>query len=528
MNPEVRYAKSEGLSIAYQVVGHGPIDLVFVMGWVSNIDAFWEGPSARFLDRLASFSRLILFDKRGTGLSDRVSELPTIEQRMDDVRAVMDAAGSRRAALLGISEGAAMCACFAATYPERTVALAMYGAYAKRLWDPEYPWAPTMDQRREFFEAIEQRWGGDVDLDILAPSAVGDTAFHDWWARYLQQSASPGAALALAKMNTLIDIRHVLPAIRVPTLILHRTGDLDIDVGGARFMAEKIAGARYVELPGNDHLVFAGDQEAVLGEIEQFLTGIRPAPAPDTVLATILFAEIVEAMVVAATIDDSSWRQMLSAFDRILSDELVHARGQRVRSTPTGLVATFDGPARAIQCAVAIVDRARTVGLDVRAGLHSGECERAAGEIRGVAYQVASRVMSHAHAGEVLLSGTITDLVAGSDIRFKRLDHRLATGPDRYIDLHRVATRDDDAQTVAVEERLGAGKVSAILSPRELEVALLVGRGLTNRMIADELSISVATVERHTANIFNKLGLHSRSQVAVWAVEQGLLGTRPA
>ncbi|HKG24314.1 MAG TPA: alpha/beta hydrolase, partial [Thermomicrobiales bacterium] len=232
---ETRYARSGDVHIAYQVVGDGPLDLVFVMGWVSHIDSFWEEPRvARFLRRLASFSRLILFDKRGTGLSDRVTAVPTIEQRMDDVRAVMDAVGSRRAALFGISEGAAMCAVFAATYSERTAALVIYGGYAKRLWDPDYPWAPTPAERQQFFDAIEQGWGGVVDLDTLAPTAAGDESFRKWWAAYLRRSASPGAALALAQMNTEIDIRAILPAIRVPTLILHRSGDLDINVGGAR------------------------------------------------------------------------------------------------------------------------------------------------------------------------------------------------------------------------------------------------------------------------------------------------------
>lgn len=300
MEHETKYAKSSDVHIAYQVMGEGSLDIVFVMGWISHLDYFWEGPSAHFLTRLASFSRLIIFDKRGTGLSDRVAELPTIEQRMDDVRAVMDAAGSARAALLGISEGAAMCAVFAATYPERTAALVMYGAYAKRLWHPDYPWAPTPEQRNAFLDAIEHGWGGVVDLDTLAPSTVGDAPFRKWWSAYLQRSSSPGAALALAEMNTQIDIRHVLPAIHVPTLILHRTGDLDIDVGGARYLADHIQGSKYVELPGNDHLVFAGDQEAVLGEIEQFLTGARPVPEPDTVLATILIAEIVGAVATAA------------------------------------------------------------------------------------------------------------------------------------------------------------------------------------------------------------------------------------
>ncbi|HEY3040185.1 MAG TPA: alpha/beta fold hydrolase, partial [Pyrinomonadaceae bacterium] len=289
--PETHYAKSGDVNIAYQVVGNGPVDLVYVMGWVTNLDYFWEEPSyARFLNRLASFSRLILFDKRGTGLSDRVheSELPTLEQRMDDVRAVMDAVGSERAALLGVSEGGPMAALFAATYPERTSALVMYGSYAKRVWDPAYPWAPTPEERQKFLDLIQQDWGGVVDAAIMAPTRARDERFKEWWATHLRRSASPGAALALAKMNTQIDITNILPTIRVPTLIVHRTGDLDANVGGARYMARQIPGAKYVELPGDDHLPFVGNQEAILDEIEKLLDGIRHVPVFDRVLATVL------------------------------------------------------------------------------------------------------------------------------------------------------------------------------------------------------------------------------------------------
>jgi pimeloyl-ACP methyl ester carboxylesterase/DNA-binding CsgD family transcriptional regulator len=519
---ETKYAKSGDVHIAYQVVGDGPIDLVFVMGWVSHLEYLWEGPAARFLTRLASFSRLITFDKRGTGLSDRTPEMPTIEQRMDDVRAVMDAVGSQRAALLGISEGAAMCAVFAATYPERTSALVMYGAYAKREWHPDYPWAPTAVQRRAFYIAILQRWGGVVDLDTLAPSTAADEPFRQWWARYLRHSASPGAALDLARMNTKIDIRQVLPAIRVPTLILHRTGDLDIDVGGARYLAAHIPGATYVELPGKDHLVFAGDQDAVLAEVEEFLTGIRPMADPDKVLSTILYVEILEAMVVAARMGGEEWQHILGAFDLLVDDELLRYRGRKARRTTAAVVATFDGPARALRCASAIVERGRELELDVRAGLHCGECERAGDDIRGVASHIAARVMSRASAGEVLVSSTITDLVAGSGIWFEPLELRLVTETNRELELFRVVP--GTSALPDPDQRMQATSAEASrLSPREREVAALIGRGYSNRQIADDLSISIATVERHTANIFNKLGFHSRSQVAAWVASHGYL-----
>jgi pimeloyl-ACP methyl ester carboxylesterase/DNA-binding CsgD family transcriptional regulator len=520
MRYETRYARSGDTHIAYQVIGDGPLDLVFVMGWISHLDYFWEGPSADFLNRLASFSRLILFDKRGTGLSDRVAELPSIEQRMDDVRAVMDAADSQRAALLGISEGAAMCALFAATYPERTTALVMYGAYAKRLRDPDYPWAPTTEQRQRFFDAIEQGWGGVVDLETLAPSAAGDERFRQWWATYLQRSASPGAALALARMNTAIDIRHVLPAIRVPTLILHRTGDLDIDVGGARYMAERIPGATYVELPGNDHLVFAGDQEAVLGEIEQFLTGVRPATEPDSVLATILLTEIIGAVAIAARLGAGGWAEALGAHERMVRDEIARFRGQEVSSTASGIVAIFDGPARAVRCAASIVERARGAGIDVRAGLHTGECEVMDGEIRGIAARIAAEVLMQAERGTVVVSSTIPDLLAGSGITFHLLDQSVATGTGRILRLYQVLTTRTPGEAIGQSSK---PTERGSLTPRELEVARLIALGQSNREAAEALFISVATVERHVANIFTKLDLRSRTQLGVWIAEHGLI-----
>jgi pimeloyl-ACP methyl ester carboxylesterase/DNA-binding CsgD family transcriptional regulator len=527
---ETKYARSGDVHIAYQVVGNGSIDLVFVMGWVSSIDWYWAEPRvARFLRRLASFSRLILFDKRGTGLSDRVAELPTIEQRMDDVRAVMDAVGSERAALFGISEGAAMGAVFAATYPERTAALVIYGGYAKRRWDPDYPWAPTAEERQQFFDAIEQGWGGVVDLDTLAPSAVGDEPFRQWWAAYLRRSASPGAALALAQMNTEIDIRAILPAIRVPTLILHRTGDLDIAVGGARYLAEHIPGARYVELPGDDHLVFVGDQEAILREVEVFLTGTLPVPEVDRVLATLMITGIVGAAVTAVRLGDAAWGEIVTAHDAMVREHLARFRGREVKTTIGGFLATFDGPARAIRCAAAIVETALGLGLAVRAGLHAGECETVGDELGGVALQIAERVFDRAEAGEVVVSSTVKDLVAGAGIAFEEMPTRLLTGPASGWRLYRVVHGSRPARdaTTALSD-VDAARSPTALSPREREIAILVARGLSNRQVADELSISPATVERHVANILGKLGFHSRAQVAAWAVAHDLLRPDPA
>jgi pimeloyl-ACP methyl ester carboxylesterase len=418
--PEVRYARSGDVNIAYQVTGQGPFDLVYVMGWVSNIEAFWQEPSvARFFERLASISRLILFDKRGTGLSDRVpiDQLPTLEQRMDDVRAVMDAVASERAALMGVSEGGPMCALFSATYPERTSHLIMYGSYAKRVWDPEYPWAPTPEQRRRWYELLERDWAKGGDITTLAPGA--DDRLRRWWVRYLRMSASPAAAIALGKMNAQIDIRSLLPAIRVPTLILHRTGDLDIDVGGSRLMAERIPRAKFVELPGNDHLPFVGDSDAILDEVEEFLTGTRQHAPSDRVLATLLFTDIVGSTERAAHLGDRRWRALLESHNIVVREQLARYRGREVDSAGDSFLATFDGPARAIRCACAIRDELARLGIRVRAGLHTGECELVGEKVRGIAVHTGSRVAAIAASGEVLVSSTVKDLVAGSGIEFE-------------------------------------------------------------------------------------------------------------
>jgi pimeloyl-ACP methyl ester carboxylesterase len=429
MVPETRYARSGDVNIAYQVTGEGPIDLVYVMGWVSNLEAFWQEPTvASFFNRLASFSRLILFDKRGTGLSDRVpiDRLPTLEQRMDDVRAVMDAAGSQRAALFGVSEGGPMCAVFAASFPQRTSALVMYGSYAKRVWDSEYPWAPTPEERERWYTVLEQEWGSGADVEILAPNA--DERFRDWWSRYLRMSASPGAAVALGRMNTAIDIRQLLSAIRVPTLILHRTGDRDIDVRGSRWMASQIAGAKYVELPGDDHLPWVGGQDAILDEAEEFLTGVRRGPDPDRVLATILFTDIIDSTQRASELGDRGWRDLLVQHHRVVRAELERYRGREIDNAGDGFCASFDGPARAIRCALAIREDLHRIGLDVRAGIHTGECEVLHDKLAGVAIHVAARIAASGGRGEVRVSGTVRDLVAGSGIAFHDLGRTALKG----------------------------------------------------------------------------------------------------
>lgn len=420
MHLKTEYAKSSNVNIAYQVAGNGPVDLVVVMGWVSNVEYSWEEPSLNnFLTRLSSFSRLIIFDKRGTGLSDRVSELPTLEQRMDDVRAVLDSAGSKTAALLGISEGGPMCALFAATYPERTSALIIYGSYAKRIWDPEYPWAPTPEEREEVYKEVEKGWGGPVGIESVAPSAMNDERFKNWWATYLRRSASPGDAVALLKMNTNIDIRNILPAIQVPALILHRTADKDMKVEEARFMASKIPGANLVELEGTDHLPWVGDYQKLLDEVEIFLTGELKQAETERMLATFLFTDIVGSTTHAIELGDTRWHYLLKSHYDIVRKQLDRFKGKEIGTTGDGFLATFDGPARAIRCACAIRDSVRPLGIEIRAGLHTGECELIGNNIGGIGVHTGARVMSKAGDNAVWVSGTVKDLVAGSGIAFE-------------------------------------------------------------------------------------------------------------
>ena len=428
--PETMYARSGDVNIAYQVIGDAPLDLVFVMGWVSHMEYFWREPRfARFLLRLASFSRLILFDKRGTGLSDRVpiNQLPTLEQRMDDVRAVMDAVGSERAALCGVSEGGPMCSLFAATYPEKTLALVMIGTYAKRIRDAEYPWGPTQEQREQFFEVMRKQWGGPVGIDERAPSVADDPEFRDWWATYLRMGASPGAALALTQMNAEIDVRNVLPSIRVPSLVIHRSEDQCLKVEEGRFVAERIPGAKFVEFPGNDHLPFVGDQDAILDEMEEFLTGVRHPAEPDTVLATVMVGRIVGVKEHVERLGKDRWLELLRRLHAHLTKEIEWFRGREIDLVENRLLAIFDGPARAIRCAAAITEYASRLGVETCTGLHTGECEIVDGQVSGVAAQMCVCVANEAEPGEVLVSSTVKDLVAGSGISFEdRGTHMLA------------------------------------------------------------------------------------------------------
>jgi pimeloyl-ACP methyl ester carboxylesterase len=437
MPAETRYTKVGDVHIAYQVVGDGPLDLVVVPGWVSHLEVqYWEEPIvAHFFERLATFSRLILFDKRGTGLSDRVapSALPTLEQRMEDVNAVMDAVGSSRAALFGISEGGAMCALFAATYPDRVSALVMSGCFPKWIKDNDYPWAPTREQHEAAIDAYEARWGTAIGFKTVAPSVADDERCQNWWARNLRMGASPADGIALYRMNIEIDIRAVLPTIGVPTLILHRAGDRLIDVGNSRYMAEHIPGAKYVELEGSDHLPWFGDANTPLGEIQEFLTGVRPTDEYERILTTVLLTDVVGSTAKVASVGDAQWRNQLEAFYQSVRQELARFRGTLIRTTGDGVLATFDGPARAVRCGMAICREARSVGLEARVGIHTGEVQMMDEEIGGITVHVAARVMDIAGSGEVLVSSTVKDITAGAGIAFEqRGTHTLKGVPDQW------------------------------------------------------------------------------------------------
>ena len=417
--PSTHYVKSDDVYIAYQVFGEGSLDLIFVPGFVSNIEAVWQSPNrSRFFRRLASFCRVIIFDKRGTGMSDRSSQIFTLEQRMHDVQSILNEVGSERAALFGISEGGPMSLLYAATYPERTSALVLYGAYAKRSWSTDYPFGWKDAKWNSVLGNIEHYWGTPqgISVTMWAPSIAGDPRAAEGLASYFRASASPGAAAAIMKMNREIDVRHILPATRVPTLILHRTAERVIDVEHARYMAQRIPGAKLVELPGEDHMAWFGDQDLILDEVEQFLTGSRHAHEPERVLATVLFVDIAGSTARAAALGDNSWRELLETFYARVREVLHQYRGREINTSGDGLLATFDGPARAVRCASAIRDTVRSLHLEVRCGVHTGECEIVGNDIAGIAVHTGARVASIAAPSEVLVSQTVRDLVAGSGL----------------------------------------------------------------------------------------------------------------
>ncbi len=447
MVPETRYAKSpDGVHIAYQVIGDSPIDLVLAPGFVSHVEHSWEDPAmARFLTRLASFTRLIVFDKRGTGMSDRDSNdaSPLLEDRVLDIGAVMDAAGSTKAAIMGISETAAMALLFGATRPERTTAIIAYGAWTNGSdARPAYPWAPSPNDD-EWLDDLAREWGrGAMFIEDIVPSLVGDPRYEAWYAKLERLAASPGAAVALARMAMQIDVRDILPTISAPTLVLHRRDDQAIPIEDGRLIADRVPGAKFVELPGRDHWPWIGDDRAI-EEIQEFLTGMRDSGRPDRFLATVMFVDIVDSTARAAELGDRRWADLLQAFYAVVRSDLERFGGREVGTAGDGSFITFDGPARAIRCARSLIDAVDRIGLRIRVGIHTGEVERVGTDLGGLGVVIGARVGALAAPGEILVSRTVKDLVVGSEMEFDlRGAHSLKGVPGEW-DLFAVA-RDRD------------------------------------------------------------------------------------
>jgi class 3 adenylate cyclase len=435
--PITQYATSGSLNIAYQVFGEGTRHLVYVPGWVSNLELMWDDPVlASILRRLGTFTTVVIFDKRGTGMSDRVpiTQLPSLEDRMDDVRAVMDAAGIELATLLGHSEGGNMCCLFAATFPERTEGLILLSSYAKRIWSEDYPWAPTPAEREEEVRSTEEHWGDPAHLpDYMLGARSDDAAFREWLARYFRMSATPRAAAQLLRMNTLMDTRAILPLIQVPTLCLFRTEDEDVLVEEGRWIASQIPDAKLIEFPGRTHLFWADDPTPFLNEIEEFMTGVRESALPERVLSTVVFTDIVGSTEIASRLGDREWRALLERHYQVIRHELTRWRGTERGTAGDGFIATFDGPARAVRAAMAIAAAVRPLGLEIRAGVHTGEVELVGGDVAGVAVHIGARIAAVAGPGEVLVSRTVRDLVVGSELVFAdRGSHRLKGIPDEW------------------------------------------------------------------------------------------------
>jgi class 3 adenylate cyclase len=441
MPPDTRYARSGDVGIAYQAFGEGELDLVLAFPFLSHLDLMWESPAlSHFLRRLGSFARVLVFDRRGVGLSDPVARPATLEERMDDVRAVMDAAGSERAALLGMSEGATMCMLFAATYPQRTSALVLWGAMARSTAAPDYPWAPEREAVLEAqAELVAPLWGQGATIDIFSPSMAADPRAREFQARFERQAASPMRVGQLVEMFLDTDVRETLPLIQAPTLVLHRRHDRAVNYRAARWLAEQIEGSRYAELEGDDHFPWVGDSDAALAAIEEFLTGVRPSPAPERVLATVLFTDIVDSTRLATEMGDRRWRDLLEAHQELVRDRLRRFEGREVKTTGDGFLAVFDGPTRAAECARTIADDMPSLGIEVRAGLHTGEVELMGDDVGGIAVHVAARIAALADGRTVLASHTVRDLAAGSGVEFDPAGrHSLKGVPDEW-DLYSVA-----------------------------------------------------------------------------------------
>jgi pimeloyl-ACP methyl ester carboxylesterase len=433
MSPDTHFADNAGVNIAYQCFGDGPSDLIVIPGWLSNLDLFWEEPmAARFFRALSQFTRVILIDRRGTGLSDRVAP-PTLEEQIDDVTAVMKAADSERAALLGYSEGGCMCALFAATYPQRTTSLILIGSYARWVASEDYPVGVPEEEAEQWISEVEEGWGGPVGIGFVAPSLVDDARFRQWLGKFFRSSASKADALALLRMNMGVDLRGILPSIHAPTLVIQATRDLTTSLEVGRDLARRIKRAKFVELDTDDHLPFVGCPDDIIREVRRFIGQETGGEITERVLKTVLFTDIVDSTHLAATMGDVRWHDLLEAHHAAVRHELEIFRGDEVKTTGDGFHATFDGPARAVKCAYAIRESTQELGLSVRAGIHTGECERRGDSLEGLAIHTAARIAAMAAGGEILVSRTVKDLVAGSGIEFEDIgNHSLKGLPDSY------------------------------------------------------------------------------------------------
>jgi pimeloyl-ACP methyl ester carboxylesterase/DNA-binding CsgD family transcriptional regulator len=508
---EIRYAKNGDVRIAYQVVGNGPLDLVYIPGFVSNLEIQGEDAGySHLLRRLATFSRLILLDKRGTGLSDRIepNETAPLRARMEDVRAVMDAAGSGRAALIGAADGAAIATLFAATYPERTRGIVLYGGYAHF---PTY--VMGHNALTDFVRSLETSWGSGATLSHFAPGRLCDLRFHAWWARLERLSATPTAASVLARQNATIDVRPLLGDIRTPTLVLHRTDDVCVRFAGGRHLAERIAGARLVEMPGRDHPIWTGDVDRIVDEMEEFLTGNRPLSGQDRLLATILVARIPAPERLATRAGTNGRNERLDNLHKAVREIVARHSGHLLGTGTESISARFDRPALAVRCALALRDAVATLGFDLATGIHTGEIELGEGLIAGLAVQATEQMSTRAKAGEVLVSGVVADLVAGSGLQFARRGIEPIEGIDAPLRLLAVLEEQGRAPATRL---LGAPALGA-LSTREREVLVLIAEGRSNAAIAKRLRLSEHTVKRHVANILLKLELPTRAAAAALA-----------